>query len=150
MVYTVEQANRIASQLERLTSGYAHHVAGQHANLEFWLGEAEHALAAIEGYKARFERLKQAQVAWVESHNTVVGSYCPICKGACELEPKFSKPEPPKRIKPAELGAARRRLRDAAYHFLLRCYRMEFVDEREVRAACERLGTSVEPGCFAR
>ena len=41
-------------------------------------------------------------------------------------------------------GLSVRRLRDAAYYFLLRCFRMKLIDESSLRNECARVGTSVE------
>jgi hypothetical protein len=40
MAYTLERAALIASQLERLATSNVHQLAGQFANLDFWLDEA--------------------------------------------------------------------------------------------------------------
>lgn len=144
MTYMIEQADKVATQLEKFSTGYAHHVVGQHANLEFWIGEAKHALDALDGYGERFERMASAQKAWVEAHGTRVGSFCPLCGGACELEEKTAKPPRPTRFPSSERAKATRRLKDAAYHFLRRCYRMRLLDEPEFRTACARLDTSVD------
>ncbi len=42
LAYTIDQATLLASQLERLATAGAHQIAGQFANLEFWLAEAVH------------------------------------------------------------------------------------------------------------
>lgn len=150
-MYTIEQAERVASQLERFTTGYAHHVAGHFANLEFWLSEAAHALEVLRDYPRRFETLCEAQVGWVQAHGTRVfeGGYCNICGGVCEFDEKRT-PHRPKRASSAERDAATRRLKDAVYQFVLRCYRMRLLDEAGVRAACDRVSTSVEPGDLER
>jgi hypothetical protein len=43
-----------------------------------------------------------------------------------------------------ELEEAKRRLKDAAYKFLLRCHRGGLLDEAGLKAGCERVGTSVD------
>ena len=53
-------------------------------------------------------------------------------------------PPAPKRVSSSERDKATRRLKDAAYHFVRRCYRMSLLDEDEFRSACERVGTSVD------
>ena len=144
MSYMIDHANAVAEQLEKFTTGYAHHVVGQHANLEFWLGEARRALDTLDGYGERFRKMAEAQKSWIEAHDTQVGEFCPLCGGACDLTPKMQKPRAPSRYRSSELAAATRRLKDAAYYFLLRCYRMSLLDEAELRAACAGLGTSVD------
>lgn len=144
MTYMIEQANNVAAQLEKFTTGYAHHVVGQHANLDFWLGEASHALGAIEAYGERFKQMAAAQKEWVEAHGTKVGSFCDRCGGACELEDKMNAPTRPTRFSSSEGDKTMRRLKDAAYHFARRCFRMNLLDESGFHAACERVGTSVD------
>ena len=42
-----------------------------------------------------------------------------------------------------ELKEALRALRDAAYHFLVRCHKTGFIDERRLREAAELVGTGI-------
>lgn len=142
MAYSIDQANAVASQLEKFTTSYAHHLVGQFANLDFWLDEVIHAVKVLDDYPKRFVRMRDAQLAWVKAHGTVVSGYCAICRGKCEFDPQT--PLPPTRLPSQETDAARRRLKDAAYKFLLRCHRAGLVDEGGLRAACDRVGTSVD------
>jgi len=144
MAYIIDQAEAVAATLERCTTAYAYQVAGQFANLEFWVGESIHALDALAGYDDRFASMSAAQEAWIGAHNVVVGSYCPACKGQCEFDPELRPPRPPTRIPAKARDAATRRLKDAVYFFLLRCYRMNLLDEDALRDVCARVGTSVE------
>ena len=143
MSYTTERATLMASQLERLATYNAHELAGQLPNLEFWLAEAAHALAVIDDYPARFVRLRDAQVRWVDAHGTrVMAGHCDHCGGRCELGPV--KPQAPRRIPSADLDATRRAVRDGAYHLLLRLLREGWSDEARVRAGCDQVGTSID------
>jgi hypothetical protein len=145
MPYMIDHATAVAEQLERFTTGYAHHVVGQHANLEFWLGEARNALDTLNDYGKRFNKMASAQKNWVDAHDTTVGSsFCSHCGGPCELQTKMAKPLPPQRYASGEREAAAQKLKDAAYHFLRRCYRMNLLDEAELRSACKHLDTSVD------
>jgi len=60
--YSIERAALIADQLERLATQNLHQLAGQAANLIFWISEAAHAIRTIDEYPARFRRLREAQV----------------------------------------------------------------------------------------
>ena len=142
MAYTTERADALAQLLEKFSTAYAHHVAAQFANMEFWLDEVLHVLAVIDDYPRRFARLRDAQAAWVTAHGTMVSGYCRACRGKCEFDPQ--PPMPPIRIDHKEFDAARRQLRDGAYHFLLRCHRMGLMDASALKTACERVGTSVD------
>lgn len=142
MAYSIEQAELLATQLEKFTTSYAHHLVGQFANVDFWLDEVNHALLVIDDYNKRFNQMRDAQKEWVEAHKTVVSGFCRICGGKCEFDPR--RPEPPTRIRSQELEAARRRLKDAVYKFLLRCHRSGLLDEPRLKEACVRVGTSVD------
>jgi hypothetical protein len=144
MTYTVEHANQVASQLERFSTAFAHQVAGQFANLAFWLEEVVHAVAVIDAYPARFVAMELAQREWVAKHDTVVGSFCRHCGGECELAPGMSPPNVPRRIDARQMAEAKQRVKDAAYRFLLRGHRTKLLDRAALIAACERIGTSVD------
>ena len=143
MSYTIEKAKLLANQLEKFTTSYAHHLFGQFANLDFWLSETQEAFKAIDGYYHRYQNLRKAQIEWVKNHKTKVYGYCSICGGKCEYDD--GTPSPPVKIDKEELEIARRQVKDAVYHFLLRCFRSNLLDEKSLSAACERVGTSIEP-----
>ena len=50
MVYSLDQADRLTDQVRKLASGYVHHLAGQFANIDFWLDEVIHALDVLDNY----------------------------------------------------------------------------------------------------
>ena len=146
--YSIERAALIAEQLERLASLNVHQLAGQFANLDFWITEAAGALSALDGYSARFRALRDAQVAWVEAHGTKVYGPCPVCGGVCEFDPMT--PPPPRRIPSEDIDAGRTRVRHAARRYLLRLYRARFLSEDAVRRLCDQLGANVETEDFER
>jgi len=141
-VYSIERAEAIASQLDRFASGYIRHLVGHYANLEYWLGELRHALAGLAEYSSRFRRLQAAQAQWLADHGAHAQGVCRLCRGPCELGPL--PPDPPRRAPHQERQGAERRLRDAAYSFLRRCYRAGLLDEDAFRIACARVGTNVD------
>src|SRR5450432_4518968 len=98
MVYSIERADQVANQLEKFSTSFAHQVAGQFANLTFWLDEVVHAITVIDAYAKRFAAMAEGQREWVAKHDTVVGSYCPYCRGACEFDPGLSPPAAPRRV----------------------------------------------------
>jgi len=142
MAYTIEHATFVAGQLERLATYNVHQLAGQFANLDFWLAEAAHAIQVIDDYPKRFKQLRDAQVRWVRAHDAVVSTYCPHCGGACEFGPQ--RPTPPTRIPSNELDTARRSVRDASYRLLLRLFRARWIDEAQLRERCAKVGTSID------
>lgn len=144
MAFINDRADAVASMLEKFATAHAYQVAGQYANIDFWIAETLHALGAIADYENRFERLSAVQREWVDAHKVVVGSYCPACDGQCEFDPDLKPPRAPTRIPSKGRNDASRRLKDAFYFFILRCYRLNLVGETELREICTRIGTSVE------
>ncbi len=142
-MYTIEKASLISDQLKRFTTAYAHHVVGQFANIDFWLQEVQASLKTIDEYNERFDKIRDRQQEWVDFHGTVVQEYCRICRGKCEFG-NDGPPAPPSRMSSNELRACRRELIDSVYYFLIRCYRMELLEEQELRIKCKELGTSIE------
>ena len=152
-IYTVERAELLTIQLTRFHHGRAHHLTGHFANLEFWMTEVEHALVALDGHAERFERLRDAQAAWVDAHKTQVPvyGYCGLCGGKCEFDNgKTQRPRPPKRLATTEKTEARRALVDATYYLLTRFFRMGLLDEASLRENCDRIGTSIDPADLRR
>lgn len=96
--YSVTRAELIAQQIGRFATQHLHQLAGHHANLAFWISEASSAVSAIDEYNARFQRLRDAQLSWVQSHDTKVSRYCPTCRGGCEFGPQT--PERPHNCSP--------------------------------------------------
>jgi hypothetical protein len=130
-------AKVVADQLTRFVTLNRHQLAGHVANLDFWLDQARHVLAVIDGYEARFRRLKSAQAEYVTEHQTVTFSPVdPDIKGAPDL---------PRRVPDAARREARLAVTESAYRFLLRCYRDGLIPEPRLRAACGSLGISVDP-----
>ncbi|GGG30399.1 hypothetical protein GCM10011344_34180 [Dokdonia pacifica] len=146
MIYTIEKANLVATQLKKFTTGYAHHVVGQYANIDFWLEEVITAQRTIDAYRYRFNDMRDAQKEWVEKHDTQVFSYCHICRGKCELiGDNPLPPSPPKRMSSAVLDTTRKELVNAMYYFLTRCYRMGLLNDIQLKQKCDRIGTSIDP-----
>jgi len=122
MIYTIEKANLIATQLKKITSGYMHHIVGQFSNIDFWMDEVILALKTIDGHKKRFSNMYDAQKEWTKNHDVVIHEYCPICSGRCEFSD--GKPQLPTLKYKKEKIKARKDLVDSAYFFLIRCYRI--------------------------
>ena len=143
MIYTLEKAQMITEQLRRFTTGYAHHVVGQFANLDFWLKEVHEAQHTIDQYRHRFDKMALAQEDWIAEHNTKIVDYCAICQGTCE----FSDGSPPRpvRTSASKLVEARKQLVNAAYYFLVRCYNTGLLSNQELRQKCDFIDTSIDP-----
>jgi hypothetical protein len=137
MAYSSDTARLVAQQLSRFVTINRHQLAGQMANLDFWLDEILHALHVIDGYGSRFERLRGAQSAHVKKYHTTEFSLDDPCctQGTASV---------PRRVPDAELREARRALCEASYRFLIRCCNEGFISEPVLREACRKLDIGVE------
>jgi hypothetical protein len=126
-------AKLVADQLSRFVTLNPHQLAGQVANLDFWLNQVRHALEAIDGYGVRFVRMEGAQKQYVLAHGTTLSEL-----GPCG--PEERRPAPPRRIPDRELQKARRALVEAAQRFLERCRHDEVISESQYSQALGELG----------
>ena len=136
MSYSSEVANLISSQLSRFMMLSRYQLAGQAANLDFWLIEARHAVEVIDRYGQRFEQMKSARSRYVSEHETL----------AYDSRDEFSKPKPPDppiRVSDVEMKQARRAVTDAAYRFFVRCTNEGSITESRLRKACDNIGIGV-------
>jgi hypothetical protein len=137
MAYSSDVAGLLAAQLAKFVTLNRHQLAGQVANLDFWLDEVVHALAVVDGYGRRFRRMKAAQERHVAAHGTVEFEFW-------DPADTTRKASSPRRVPDAELKDARSALCEATYRFLVRCCHDGMIDERTARSACERIGIGVE------
>jgi hypothetical protein len=133
MSFSTDMAHLVADQLSRFVTLNRHQLAGQVANLDFWLAEVRHALAVIDGYGVRFVRMHGAQEQYVTGYGTTES--VPDVDGYTER-----RASPPRRIADRELQKARRALTEATIKFLERCRREGFVSESELTNALGSLG----------
>lgn len=146
MIYTVERANLISKQLRKFTDSYAFMVAGQFANVDFWMNEVISATVALDEHKVRFNKMYDAQKDWIEVKKVRVPDYCYICNGICELShERYIKPELPKNKASVEKKESRKELIDSAYYFLVRCYNIGLINKEEIKRFCDKIGTSIDP-----
>jgi hypothetical protein len=139
--YSINIADVLTSQLQRLAALHPHQLAGHVANLDFWAGEVAHCLEVIDRYGVRFERLSSAQKEYEVAQRSM--AHLP---GDDMRRPD----ERPKRIPDNERLRARRVLCDAFYRFLVRCHNVGLIDESEVRSRCQRLNISVDSNDLKR
>jgi hypothetical protein len=142
MAYTIDVSKVLAEVLQRFATLNPHQLAGQAANLDFWLAEIQHSTRLIDGYRTRFEAMQSAQVKEAQARRTIEWP-----AGDSEFVSTASRPKP---IPHEQLQAARRELVDSAYGFLLRCYRAGLLDEEAFRKAAASAGTSVDPADIAK
>jgi hypothetical protein len=105
-------------------------LAGHAANVDFWVSEAKHCLAVIDGYQNRFERLRAGQAKYEKKHNAV-GKTPPIQRGA-----KYNARQ-----------ECRRSVCEAIEAFLTRCHREGLLSEKDLRKRWIR--SEHEPACEA-
>jgi hypothetical protein len=135
--FSTDLSNLVAEQLSRFVTLNRHQLAGQVANLDFWLAEVRHCLEVVDGYGKRFQRLKSAQTKHVaEHHATEFSLDDPCCTQGM--------PAPPRRVPDTEVRDARKTLCDAARRFLVRCFNEGFIEESVLRQACTDLGIGVD------
>lgn len=145
MIYTVEKAKLITQQLKKFKDSYAFMVAGQYANIDFWINEVESSIKAIDEHNDRFEKMYKAQEKWVEEKNVKIPDYCMICNGICELSDKhYKKPDLPKQRATNEKNDSKKELLNVTYYFLVRCFKLELLNEKLFREFCNRIGTSID------
>lgn len=142
MSYSTELAETLAKTLARFATLNAHQLTGHVANLGFWLAEVRHCIEVINGYSKRFDAMTGAQKAYVAERQTLEYHY--ICKDYCDICAKGQTPAPPRRVPHGALKTSLQALRDAAYHFLVRCYETGFIDEIRLREAADSIGTGVD------
>jgi hypothetical protein len=136
MGYSLDIAEVLASQLDRLAKLNPYQLAGQFANVDFWRDEVRHCLDVIDGYRARFERIRTAETSYVKEHETQ--RYYP------EFDIGWMTPSKPWRIPDDDLKASRLQLREAFYRFLIRGYRERIIDEPLLRATADSVGLGID------
>ncbi len=138
MAYLTEISKPLSDQLTKFATFNRHQLAGQVANLDFWCGELRNCLEVLDGYKARFERMKNAQVKYAAEHKTIefdLDDPC-CCRGPAQL---------PKRIDHRVIAEARQSLCDAMHRFLARCLKDGLIDETRFNAIVGDLAIAAGP-----
>ena len=141
MPYSTAVADLLAGQLSRLVTLNRHQLAGQAANLPFWLAEVAHAFEVIDRYGERFVRLEAAQEAYTTAHGTKE-FHLP----ADEFTHRGVRAQPPKRVPDNVLRKSRRALADATHRFLSRCLADGLVTDHDFRQHCDQLGLAADAG----
>ena len=133
MSFSTDMAGLVTNQLSRFVTLNQHQLAGQVANLDFWLAQVRNVLGIIDGYGVRFVRMEGAQERYVTAHSTTES--IPVVDGF-----KERRAPPPRRISDRELKKARRALIEAAWQFLERCRRDGLISELQMSEARTNLG----------
>jgi hypothetical protein len=134
--FSSDLAKLVTDQLSRFITLNPHQLAGQVENLDFWLSEVRHAIAAIDGYGVRFVRLHGAQERYIAKHH--------VATTEMDTDDFVSrKARPVRRIPDRELRMARRALVEATMNFLERCNREGFITADVVTSARDAMGESI-------
>jgi hypothetical protein len=136
MAYSSEIADVLTAQLDRLSKLNPHQLAGQVANLDFWLSEVSHCQDVIDGYRSRFERMKAAQKKFVREQKTTV-VYPEVAMAP-------TTPVGPVRVPDEELKLSGLHLREAFYRFLIRAYRERLIDEPLLRKTADVIDLGID------
>jgi hypothetical protein len=142
MSYSTEISETLTTTLARFATLNPHQLSGHVANIDFWLSEVRHCIGVINGYSKRFEAMTAAQKEYVAERHTLEFHY--ICEDYCDICAKGHTPTLPRRVPHGALKSSLQTLRDAAYHFLLRCYETGLIDENRLREAADSIGTGVD------
>jgi hypothetical protein len=136
VAYITNLATALTHELTKFGSYRRYQLAGHVANLDFWLAEARHVLAVIDGYPARLDRHSEAHTQYVLEHKVV--EFDPKDPSGVNLGLTL-----PKRTSEAELRRSRDELCTALYRFLVRCCNKGFIDEDLLRRECKSFGIGV-------
>jgi len=79
---------------------------------------------------------------WIAKHDTKVFDFCHHCQGKCELSHGI--PAATIRTSKRMLKEAKVKLIDSAYFFLIRSFRLNLLDKKELKQYCSKIGTSIE------
>jgi hypothetical protein len=133
MSFSTDMANLVGEQLARFVTLNSHQLAGQVANLDFWLAQVRHALSVIDGYGVRYIQMHAAQELYVTTHAIVEFSFG-------DVSPNEKRAAPPRRIPDREMQKARRSLVEVTSRFLKRCQQDGLISESQVSEAWRSLG----------
>jgi hypothetical protein len=100
-----------------------HQLAGHAANTDFWVKEAIHCLAVIDGYQKRFERLRAGQAEYEKDHNRR-SKTPPIQRGS----------------KHNARQESRRLVCESIQKFLARCHQEGLLSEKDLKKNLHALG----------
>jgi hypothetical protein len=136
MAYSLDICELLTKQLTKFASLNRHQLVGHLVNLDFWTDEVRHALAALDGYRSRFKKMKAAQGKYV-SENRVINF---------DLEEPYINwaPSPPRAVADQGLKQARQCLVDAWRKFIVRCHKEQLLEIEGAHSACTTLGISFE------
>jgi hypothetical protein len=142
MSYSTEISQTLTNTLNRFVTLNPHQLSGHAGNLDFWLDEIKHCIKINEEYRKRFEAMKTAQIRYVSAKGTL--EFSKVCNGYCPICAEGKSAKPPRSVPDTEIKETLRALRDAAYTFLIHCYKTGFIEEVKLREAMDYIGVSID------
>jgi hypothetical protein len=136
-------AKLVADQVSRFVTLNRYQLAGQVANLDFWMAQVRHCLGVVDGYGRRFRLQQEAQQRHVAEFHTIEFDLDDPC---CTQ----GKPAPPRKVPDRDLKRARVALTEATRRLLIRCHRAGFLDAAAFRKACEDSAIGFDPADLAK
>ncbi|QDU58574.1 hypothetical protein [Aeoliella mucimassa] len=127
MAYTIRLADEVAATLGKQLTMNRFQLAGQFANIDFWVDEVKHVLSVIDGYSARLALLESAQQEYIDKHDVDITDERPYSAGSQnnwgggEQVPRSELDR--YRVDPELLKAKRQKVADAFYYVLRRYYK---------------------------
>jgi hypothetical protein len=119
MSYTEDIVRPLIETLSKTAGLPTFQLAGRVPNLPFWMDEARHALAVIDGYPKRFEEMVTAQ-------NEFDANYPDVAKRREHHEYDYAPPR--LAFTPAQAERLSRELLTAANRVIDRCLKEELID----------------------
>lgn len=127
MPYVQDIIEPLIKTLDHTAGLPVHQLAGHVANLEFWVGEVDHAFQVIDGYPKRFKNLRQGERRYAETH--------PVWYGAARVGPS---------TRDDELTVLRRELTESITRVLNRCLKEGLLSGSEIETFARRLSLHPE------
>jgi len=130
MSFSTELAKLVTDQLSRLVTLKSYQLAGQVANLDFWLSHVRNALATIDGYGVRFVRMNGGQEQYIATHGP------PEFTHKDDWHTTTEKVIAPRRVPDRELRKARRELMESVIRFLKCCHQEGLLTDSQHSTYC--------------
>jgi hypothetical protein len=152
MSYLDERVAALTRVLDHAVDLKAHRLAGYLGNLEFWVGETETLLRAIDGYPERHERALAGTRQFLADLNERIlrGTAQPITSAIPDACPCCGEADPGDRDttttpahSPKQLAELRQRVLASLKRFLLRAWRAGLLETEGVRTIEARIGVEV-------
>jgi hypothetical protein len=130
--YAINLTNELIRVLRRANELPPHRLAGYAANIDFWMDEVKHRMVLIDGYVARFKKMREATKNYTY-HDPLMGY------------DKYGEPIhiPDKRTTKSWKSREQQELRDILLKwgrkFLKRCFQEGFIEQQKAVELCHHI-----------